>query len=277
MTGHLLIQISDIHLMPNGELLHGVSPREHLLQVFATLDEHGVEPDVFVLTGDLADSGDPECYADLAQIMDDRARGATVVYLPGNHDRRAAFRQHLLRTTPSSEPVNQVHWHTDLRIVSLDSSVPEAEHGRLEEETLDFLADQLATPAPGGTIVAVHHPPIRSPILPMDRIRLLQRDEFAQAVTGTDVRLVICGHNHHEGLGSLGPVPVWVSPSSAYRLDVLSRDATQDRRGCAVSRIDVDQDGAAVSVIVVADDPVPPSSARPHLDPPGDPVGPGTD
>lgn len=261
MTDHLLVQISDVHLMPDGELLHGVSPRENLLRALDTLAEAEVNPGVFVLTGDLADSGDPECYEDLAGIMSEAAdlHGATVVYVPGNHDRRPAFRQHLLGLVPSSEPVNQVHWHGDLRIVSLDSSVPDNEFGLLEEETLQFLAVVLSVPAPGGTIVAVHHPPIPSPIIPMEKIMLLERDRLAQTVLGSDVRLIICGHNHHAGLGSIGSVPVWVSPSSAYRLDVLSRDATRDRPGCAVSRIDVGIDGATVSVIVVGSEPPQPS------------------
>ena len=47
---------------------------------------------------------------------------------------------------------------------------------------------------------------------------------LADVVAGSDVRVVLCGHNHHEGLGTLGSVPVWVSPSVAYRMDVLSRE-----------------------------------------------------
>ena len=51
------------------------------------LEEADIRPDVFLLTGDLADTGDGARYDDLAAILADAARrsGASVVYLPGNH------------------------------------------------------------------------------------------------------------------------------------------------------------------------------------------------
>ena len=76
MTGHLLVQISDVHLMPNGTLLHGRDPRDNLVTGLRRLDEVGLHPDVFVLTGDLANSGDAECYQDLAEIMDGAAEAS---------------------------------------------------------------------------------------------------------------------------------------------------------------------------------------------------------
>jgi len=253
MTEHLLIQISDVHLMPTGELLHGRNPRHNLVAGVRRLEEVGLRPDVFVLTGDLANSGDPECYEDLSDIMEGAAlaSGATVIYLPGNHDRRPEFRRHLLGWPEDPGPINQVHWHDGLRIISLDSSVPDQEFGLLADETIDFLGHALSTPAPDGTIVAVHHPPVPSPITMMERIMLLEGERFEEALAHTDVRLVICGHNHHEGLGSIASRPVWVSPASAYRLDVLSPLVPRDIPGCAFSRIDIGARGVTASVITI--------------------------
>ena len=199
------MQITDVHLMPDGELLHGRDPRANLVAGLRRLAEVGLHPDLFVLTGDLANSGDPECYEDLAAIMDRAAEasGATVIYLPGNHDRRPEFRRHLLGWPPDPGPINQIHHHHGLRIVSLDSSVPHEEFGLLAAETIDFLSGVLSTSAPDGTILAIHHPPVPSPIRYMERIMLLERERLEDVVAGSDVRLVICGHNHHEGLGSL--------------------------------------------------------------------------
>ncbi len=253
MTGHLLVQITDVHLMPNGTLLHGRDPRDNLVTGLRRLDEVGLHPDVFVLTGDLANSGDAECYQDLAEIMDgaSEASGTAVIYLPGNHDRRPEFRRHLLGQAPEPGPINQVHFHNDLRIVSLDSSVPDEEFGFLAEETTDFLGQVLSTSAPDGTILAVHHPPVASPIRMMERIMLLDIQPLEDAVAGSDVRLIICGHNHHEQLGSIASIPVWVAPASAYRLDVLSPEIPRDIPGCAFSQIDVGEPGVTVSVITI--------------------------
>ncbi len=52
------------------------------------LEEADIRPDVFLLTGDLADTGDGACYDDLAAILADAARrsGASVV-LPAREPR----------------------------------------------------------------------------------------------------------------------------------------------------------------------------------------------
>jgi 3',5'-cyclic AMP phosphodiesterase CpdA len=253
VDGFLLVQITDVHLTAEGPLFSWVFPRDNLVAGLATLAEAGMEPDVFLLTGDLANAGDPECYDDLADIMGAAAEasGAEVVYLPGNHDLRAAFRRHLLGRPDGSGPINQVHRCGGLRIVALDSVVPGQDGGDLAEETLGFLRSELATPAPDGTVVALHHPPIPSPIVPMAHIMLRHPEQLAEAVEGSDVRLIVCGHNHHEGFGMLGSVPVWMSPSSAYRLDVRSPEATRGVPGAAFSRIDIATQGVTASVIPI--------------------------
>jgi Icc protein len=165
MTDYQLIQISDIHLTSEGMLFPGARPRENLLAGLELLVEAGLAPDMVILTGDLANTGEAACYRDLADIMDEAigVLGGRVVYLPGNHDERSAFRRYLLGQAPDSSPINQVHWIDGLRVVSLDSVVVGEDFGELGDETLAFLRDAIATPAPGGTVLALHHPPIPSP------------------------------------------------------------------------------------------------------------------
>ena len=177
--------------------------------------------------------------------------GGKVVYLPGNHDERSAFRRHLLDQDADSSPINQIHWIDGLRVVSLDSVVVGEEFGELDDETLSFLADAIAMPATDGTVVAFHHPPIPSPVHPMAAIMLRHGERLAEVVRGSDVRLILSGHNHHEALGSLGGVPVWVAPSTAYRMDILSREAVRGLPGCAISQVDLSDENATVSIIPV--------------------------
>jgi 3',5'-cyclic-AMP phosphodiesterase len=253
MTDYLLIQISDIHLTSEGMLFPGARPRDNLLAGLELLAESGLAPDMVILTGDLANTGEAACYQDLAEIMDKAvgALGARVVYLPGNHDERSAFRRYLLGQDADSSPINQIHWVGGLRVVSLDSVVAGEEFGELGDETLAFLRDAIATPAPSGTVLALHHPPIPSPVQPMARIMLRHPQRLAQVVDGSDVRLILCGHNHHESLGVLGSVPVWASPSTAYLMDVLSREAVRGLPGCSLSQIDLYEGGTTVNVIPV--------------------------
>src|SRR3546814_6114943 len=83
----------------------------------------------------------------------------------GNHDDRASFREHLLPAEEAespSAPVDRVDELDGLRIVTLDTSVPGFHHGEISDAQLDWLAGVLSTPAPLGTILALHHPPVPS-------------------------------------------------------------------------------------------------------------------
>jgi 3',5'-cyclic-AMP phosphodiesterase len=70
-------------------------------------------------------------------------------------------------------------------------------------------------------------------------------------IAGSDVRIVLCGHNHHEALGMLGTVPVWISPAVAYRADTTSTLVFSKFPGSAFSRVDLADDGPTVTVIPV--------------------------
>jgi Icc protein len=253
VSEYLLLQISDVHLTSQGELYPGIRPRDNLVAGLALVIEAGLAPDLTVLTGDLANTGEASCYRDLAALMDEATEtlGGTVVYLPGNHDARPAFRRHLLGEDEDAAPINRIHWVGGLRVVLLDSVVPGSEFGELAGETLEFLADALATPAPDGTVLALHHPPIPSPVAPMARIMLRHPGRLAEVIDGSDVRLVLCGHNHHVGVGELASVPVWVAPSSAYLMDVLSRDAFRSIPGCSFAQIALSDGGVSVSPVPV--------------------------
>jgi 3',5'-cyclic-AMP phosphodiesterase len=250
VSSYLLVQISDVHLTVGGELLPDVRPRDNLLRGLDLLATAGLRPDVLLLTGDLADTGAAACYDDLAAILAGAARatGAAVVCLPGNHDDREPFRRHLLGTAGHG-PVNQTRWRDGLRIVALDSTVPGAPHGHLDDETLDYLRSQLATPAPDGTVVALHHPPVRSPIGSMAEIGLRDPGRLRDAIAGSDVRLVACGHYHHPALGTLGPVPVWVGPATAYQADTASPAQFRGIPAAAFSQITLSPDGPVVTVL----------------------------
>jgi 3',5'-cyclic-AMP phosphodiesterase len=265
---YLLVQLSDIHLTSSGIGPHGARTRDNLLAALREAAAAGLRPDVFLLTGDLADAGEGPCYDDLAAILADAARApgasgapeASVVYLPGNHDDRDEFRRRLVGGDdavggPSAPgaPVNQTHWHDGLRIIALDSTIPGEDGGALDDQTLRYLRSELATPAPDGTIVALHHPPIPSPVEPMARMALRDPRRLRDAIAGSDVRLVLCGHSHHEAFGMLGATPVWVSPAIAYRLDVTSTGAFHGVPGTAFSGIRLGglDDGPVVTVYPV--------------------------
>jgi Icc protein len=253
MANYTLVQISDVHLTTEGALPNGARPRENLVASLEWLERSVISPDALVLTGDLANEGDPDCYRDLAGLVASAAQRlqSQVIWVPGNHDRRRFFREVLLGEEPNDAPINRTYDIDGLRIVTLDSNIEGEDGGELGGDALEFLAAELASPARFGTVVALHHPPIPSPVEPMARIALKNPESLAEALAESDVRLVVCGHNHHAGMGLLGGLPVWVSPATAYLCDTASTKVFRPIPGTAMSRIDLTPGQAVASVIAV--------------------------
>jgi 3',5'-cyclic AMP phosphodiesterase CpdA len=221
---HTVIQLSDTHIVPEGKLYHDVvDTLANVAAAFDQLERSSIEASALVLSGDLADAGDLPSYRRLRSYVERRAGalGFPVLYVMGNHDSRGPFREGLLGAEPTTEPYDYVFWSGDLRIVVLDSTEPGEALGALSDEQLAWLAAELATPAPAGTIVVLHHPPIPSPIGMLNSMVLEGPERLGAVLAGTDARIVLCGHAHHASAGVLGGVPVWVAGATAYAANTL--------------------------------------------------------
>lgn len=88
---------------------------------------------------------------------------------------------------------------------------------------LRALRELLREPAPNGTVLAPHHPPIHTATAPHTRLAGLRNSsDLADVMRGTDVVAVLCGHFHHQLSGNLARVPVWASPGVVTRIDLTS-------------------------------------------------------
>lgn len=220
---HVIAHISDIHALADGNPLFGrVDTMRHLSIALEQLEASGVQLDAIVFTGDVADRGEADAYRRVREVVAPAARrmGSTVVWCMGNHDARAAFREELLRGPASTEPVDSVHEVNGLRIIALDTSVPGFHHGEIEQAQLDWLSDILNRPAPHGTILALHHPPVPTPVAVLDILELRDQHLLADAIRGTDVRAVLAGHVHYQSSGACGGVPVFVAGATSYTMDL---------------------------------------------------------
>ena len=221
----VLLHVSDTHLRAAGSRLFDVvDARDRLARALDAIEASGIAPDGVVFTGDLADLGEGEAYADLRELVEPFAArlGARVFWVMGNHDDRGQFRRELLDQFPGRVPlpVDRVDELDGLRLVTLDTSVPGFHHGELRPSQLDWLADVLAAPAPLGTIVAMHHPPVPS-VLPLaGSVELRDQSRLAQVLRGTDVRAIIAGHLHYSTFATFAGIPVSVASSTCYAQDL---------------------------------------------------------
>jgi Icc protein len=178
-------------------------------------------PQVLVFTGDLADKAEPAAYARLRELVTPVAAGlgAEVVWVMGNHDERAEYAKGLFDLEDDGVQ-DRVHEVDGLRIIALDTSVPGYHHGELTDDQLAWLRDQLATPAPHGTLLALHHPPIPVPMLrAAEIIELDDQHQLAEALAGSDVRAILGGHFHFTSWSTFAGIPVSVASASCYTSD----------------------------------------------------------
>ncbi|MGW5350647.1 metallophosphoesterase family protein [Streptomyces sp. NPDC004031] len=233
-----ILHLSDTHLDrrggPDGDGADGTAALRLLLAGLEHLGALGA----VVVTGDVADDGSREAYTRTRELLGAYAepRGARVLYTTGNHDDRAAFADVLgsghaepdaVYDGPAGEraAATTVDGH---RLVTLDSLVPGKGYGHLSAGQLGWLRGLLAEPAPHGTVLAFHHPPLALPGVEVQRVFGLDNaGELAAAIDGTDVRLVLCGHFHLQLTGRLAQATVWVTPGVVTRIDLTAPPGTE--------------------------------------------------
>jgi Icc protein len=224
----VLVHISDTHLLDGRALFGSIDSDTPLRRLLERLVASGTPVDALVFTGDLADRGESAAYTRLRELVEPFATqlGAAVVWVMGNHDEREPFSEVLWGGPATTEPQDRVFDLDGVRLIALDTSVPGYHHGELTPTQLDWLAQELATPAPKGTVLALHHPPIPTPIELMGLLELDDQASLARVIQGTDVRALLAGHLHYSTFSTFAGVPVSVCAASCYNIDLLGAQGT---------------------------------------------------
>lgn len=226
---HVIAHISDTHLLGGSRPLYGaVDTDKTVARAFAQLERSGMRLEAIVITGDLTDIGEPDAYERLKGLVEPAAErmGSRIIWVMGNHDEREPFSSILLGEEATTTPQDRVYDINGLRIIALDSTVPGYHHGDLEPSQLEWLRAELAKPAPHGTLLALHHPPLPSPVELMAILELDHQAELADVIRGTDVRAILAGHLHYSTSGTFAGIPVSVSAATCYTIDTSAEPGT---------------------------------------------------
>lgn len=237
-----ILHLSDTHLFGDDSRHYGVVDTEAALSRSLGQFSGIAELDLLVLSGDLSDDGSPRSYDKLRSIVEPWAaqRRARVIYAMGNHDLRTSFRKvlgdgHGATASPGAAdpgstlagPVDGVSTVGPWRIVTIDSSVPGAGYGELDDGQLNRLAEVLATPAEAGTVLVIHHPPAPAFTALLQALELYNPEDLLEVVRGSDVRVILSGHYHHPLRQTFAGIPVIVTPGVANAADVLAPEGTE--------------------------------------------------
>ena len=254
---HFILHLSDTHLVGGNNPLYGaVDSQAKLAELFGRLEKSGQKPEAIVFTGDLADKGEPQAYAKLRDIVVPAAdrMGARVIWAMGNHDNRENLKSTLLGEVPDMAPVDRVYLVNGLRIITLDTTVPGYHYGELSSTQLNWLRDVLKTPAPDGTVLAMHHPPVPSVQDLSVLVELRHQRDLAEALKGTDVRSIIAGHLHYSTFATFAGIPVSVASATCYTQDLTTRGTRGQDAGQAYNMVHVYEDSVVHSVVPLEED-----------------------
>lgn len=219
---HRIGHVSDSHFTASGVMHDVLRPAATYSEALAVLEGGGIPLDALVHTGDVADAGEPDAYVAARSVTAETTdrTGWPVLWAAGNHDVRAAMSEHLLGEAPDDAPLDRVLEVRGLRLVSIDTSIPQHVEGGLDPEQLDRLRDVLAEPAEHGTVLVMHHPPVPVEVTGLQRLHLTGQEALAEAIAGTDVRAILAGHLHYATSAVFAGVPVHVAPALAYTIRV---------------------------------------------------------
>jgi 3',5'-cyclic AMP phosphodiesterase CpdA len=218
----LIAQITDFHVtVPGGRLDRHYATAAHLSRAVAHINAMTPRPDLVLATGDLVDKGEAAEYERLRELL---APLTMPVYLiPGNHDAREPLRQVFADHAylPRDGFLHYVVETEALRLIGLDTLIPQSGGGELCGERLDWLQARLAEKPDTPTLVFMHHPPFDSGIAKMDSPALVGRDRFAAIIAAApQVERVLCGHLHRPITRRFAGTVAATAPSTAHQLEL---------------------------------------------------------
>jgi 3',5'-cyclic AMP phosphodiesterase CpdA len=251
MSRFLLAQITDMHIKAGGKRSYRVVDTESsLTRCVAHLMAMPQQPDAVLFTGDLTDFGRVDEYENLHRLL--APLPMPVLLMPGNHDDRGNLREGFpghgyLRQRDG--PVDYAIDEFPLRIVALDSTIPQQSGGELREAQLAWLDETLCAQPTKPTLVALHHPPFWTGIGHMDKMGLENPQALEQVIAHhPQVERVISGHLHRAIVARFGGTVATTCPSPSHQvaLDLADDAASRFRMEPPAFQLHLWREGAGV-------------------------------
>jgi 3',5'-cyclic AMP phosphodiesterase CpdA len=217
----LICQISDLHIKAPGKLAYRVVDTAACLRrCVAHIRALRQAPDIVVATGDLTDSGRPEAYAYLRELLSPLSM--PVYLMPGNHDKRDALRAAFQDHAYLQQTRDFIQYAIDagpLRLIALDTVIPGASGGELDAARLAWLEARLAEAPEQPTVILMHHAPFPTGIGHMDRIGLADPAPLEVIVRRYPrIERILCGHLHRSIQVRFAGTLASTSPSTAHQV-----------------------------------------------------------
>ena len=193
-----IVQISDIHLGAPGEEINGCHPSERLLSCFEDIVSWHSDAEFCVITGDLTEFAEPVAYEFLKSTLKDFPLPCYL--LLGNHDDRTVFQSVFDDYFQDENGYVQYSLKTKNGVfLFLDTTKEgtDAHEGQLCSQRLKWLKDALINAGDEPIYIFMHHPPFNIGVHYVDKIKLVEVEDFAETLKhGQNIKHIFFGHVH---------------------------------------------------------------------------------
>jgi 3',5'-cyclic AMP phosphodiesterase CpdA len=217
----LIAQISDAHIEGWGKKTFGVAPMaENLARCVRHINALDPQPDLVLVTGDITNNGLSEEAERAAGLL--AGLRPPFYVIPGNHDDRsivtAVFDQETC-PTESEQFVNYVIEDYDVRLITVDSTIPGAPGGEICPARAAWLDERLSEDEERPTLIFMHHPPVAFGVIETDIDGFIGADRLGDVIEKHDnVVRILAGHIHLSSFSQWRGVAVSTAPSMGMRL-----------------------------------------------------------
>lgn len=218
----LIAQISDMHVVNEGELCNEFIPtNDMLINTIGRINEIKPKVDIIIATGDLTQNGTKSEYKNLKKILSNI--DIPVYLIPGNHDNpnnlKDVFQNH--NYLPTKGSLSYVIKEFPITIIGIDTTIESSPSGEISEKLLNWLENELEKSRDKPVIIFMHHPPFKTGIWWMDAIGLKGKKKFELTLKKfNNIEAVLCGHIHRQvqrrWAGTIG----YIAPSTAHQLEL---------------------------------------------------------
>ena len=219
------IQISDSHI-DNDKLVMGIDTQANLGAIVSMISNKNY--DALLISGDLAHNGTLESYQKLQKILNPIE---TEIYvLPGNHDDLSNL----------SQIFNQSYLCNFIigcwEVITIDSVQVGKVSGRLNDEQLHSLSQQISSSSAKYIALCLHHPPVSMQSDWDDDMSLENPDDLFAVIDQFDnIKAVMWGHAHQCSEFNRNGVKLFSCPSTALQYNGQS--------GIAYNHYTLNEDG----------------------------------
>ncbi len=204
-----LVHITDTHLVPRGEMLHGLDPCARLDACIDDVNRHHADAELCVITGDLAHHGTAEAYRDLRACLD----RLTLPYhlLVGNHDRRELLRAAFPVLAKDADGFVQDVLETSAGVFLLLDTVEQGKGwGSYCGKRRAWLRSRLQESGDRPVYLFMHHSPFHVGLPCLDRLGMGADGDLLGEVVAPfrNIRHLFFGHLHRPICGSWQGIPM---------------------------------------------------------------------